>query len=207
MKKFLTILCLVLLSSYSYSQEVVPEVETVTREGLVSHQLSAEPFTGTVENFYRSGQLEERGNYKNGKMDGFREYFDKDGNLTGTEEYKDGELTEKEGELIMKELVTKYFEHFSNKDLENLSEMFSPEVKLQDWDILAEGKNNVLEANRKIFDSVETISVHLNELYIDNNVATCLIEIVINNTDTLKVIDIIKLDSDGKIKEISAYKQ
>ena len=70
-----------------------------------------------------------------------------------------------------------------------------------------EVKQNVLEANKNIFNSVDTISVNLNELYIDDNVATCIIEIVINNEETLKVIDIIKIDTDGKIKEISAYKQ
>lgn len=107
----------------------------------------------------------------------------------------------------MRELVTKYFEDFSNKDLEKLSDIFSDEITLQDWDILAEGKQNVLEANKNIFNSVDTISVNLNQLYIDDNVATCIIEIVINNKETLKVIDIIKIDTDGKIKEISAYKQ
>lgn len=107
----------------------------------------------------------------------------------------------------MRELVTKYFEDFSNKDLEKLSDIFSDEITLQDWDILVEGKQNVLEANKNIFNSVDTISVNLNQLYIDDNVATCIIEIVINNKETLKVIDIIKIDTDGKIKEISAYKQ
>ena len=107
----------------------------------------------------------------------------------------------------MRELVTKYFENFSNKDLEKLSDIFSEEITLQDWDILAEGKQNVLEANKNIFNSVDSISVNLNELYIDDNVATCIIEIVINNEETLKVIDVIKIDTDGKIKEISAYKQ
>jgi hypothetical protein len=108
---------------------------------------------------------------------------------------------------VMRELVIKYFEDFSNKDLEKLSDIFSEEITLQDWDILAEGKQNVLEANKNIFNSVDTISVNLNELYIDDNVATCIIEIVINNEETLKVIDVIKIDTDGKIKEISAYKQ
>ena len=57
----------------------------------------------------------------------------------------------------MRELVTKYFEDFSNKDLEKLSDIFSDEITLQDWDILAEGKQNVLEANKNIFNSVDTI--------------------------------------------------
>ena len=61
--------------------------------------------------------------------------------------------------------------------------------------------------NKNIFNSVDTISVNLNELYIDDNVAICIIEIIINNEETLKVIDIIKIDTNGKIKEISAYKQ
>ena len=48
---------------------------------------------GVVEEFYNS-QLESRGNVKNGKEDGPWECFDEDGNLTKTEEYKDGELVE-----------------------------------------------------------------------------------------------------------------
>jgi len=107
----------------------------------------------------------------------------------------------------IKELLKTYFEYFSNKDLEKLSEMFSEKIILQDWNILAEGKENVIVANQNIFNSVETISVNLNELYIDHNVATCILEIVINNKETRKVIDIIKIDASGKIKEISAFKQ
>ena len=34
------------------------------------------------------------GNWKDREMDGLWEYFDEDGNLTNTEEYKDGELIE-----------------------------------------------------------------------------------------------------------------
>ena len=64
-----------------------------------------------------------------------------------------------------------------------------------------------MEENKNIFNSVESISVKLNELYIDGNVATCLIKILINNNEAIKVIDIIKINTNGKIIEISAYKQ
>ena len=66
--RLLTTLCLVLLSVHSYSQEVIPEVETVTRDGL-------------YEEFHENGQLERRGNYKEGEQDGVWEYFDEDGKL------------------------------------------------------------------------------------------------------------------------------
>ena len=41
----------------------------------------------------------------------------------------------------------------------------------------------------------------------DELVAICLIEIIINNEETLKVIDIIKFNDENKIIEVSAYKQ
>ena len=118
MKRLLAILCLVLLSSYSYSQEVIPEVETVTKDGLVYHQSSTEPFTGIVEwfhdnhrvgsrknyidgeldglyeYFHENGQLNVRGNYVDGVPDGLFEDFDEDGNLTKTETWENGEVVE-----------------------------------------------------------------------------------------------------------------
>jgi len=107
----------------------------------------------------------------------------------------------------MKNIVITYFETFSNKDIKGLENLFSDDVFLQDWNILAKGKKQVLDANKNIFDSVESISVTLNNLYLDKLVAICLIEIIINNEETLKVIDIIKFNDENKIIEVSAYKQ
>ena len=107
----------------------------------------------------------------------------------------------------MENLVKNYFEIFSNKDIQGLENLFSDDVFLQDWDILVEGKKQVLDANKNIFDSIDSISVTLNNLYLDELVAICLIEIIINNEGTLKVIDIIKFNDENKIIEISAYKQ
>ena len=107
----------------------------------------------------------------------------------------------------MENLVKNYFEIFSNKDIQGLENLFSDDVILQDWDILAKGKKQVIDANKNIFDSVESISVTLNNLYLDELVAICLIEIIVNNEETLKVIDIIKFNDENKIIEVSAYKQ
>ena len=107
----------------------------------------------------------------------------------------------------MENLVKTYFEIFSNKDIKGLENLFSDDVILQDWDILAKGKKQVLDANKNIFDSIDSISVTLNNLYLDELVAICLIEIIVNNEETLKVIDIIKFNDENKIIEVSAYKQ
>ena len=78
MMKIITTLCLVLLSVHSYSQEIIPEVETVTRDGL-------------YEEFYENGQLSERGTYIDGEFDGLFEKFYEDGLLWVRENYRDGE--------------------------------------------------------------------------------------------------------------------
>ncbi|MDC2979771.1 hypothetical protein OAY11_03075, partial [Pelagibacteraceae bacterium] len=57
------------------------------------------------------------------------------------------------------ELAKKYFNYFSNKDIQNLQNLFSENVILKDWEIEAKGINEVVEANKKIFKSVKSISV------------------------------------------------
>ena len=90
--RLLTILCLVLLSSYSYSQEVIPEVETVTKDGLVYHQSSTEPFNGIVEWFHDNHRVGSRKNYIDGELDGLTELFHDNGQLWVRQNYIDGEL-------------------------------------------------------------------------------------------------------------------
>ena len=111
MKKLLTILCLVLLSSYSYSQEVSRD-QLVEREGVYYKKFSTTPFTGTSVDFYENGQLRMTGNYKNGKQEGsFKSYYEKgqpwekgnsrEGQLHGLyESYHENSIVEKYGNFI-----------------------------------------------------------------------------------------------------------
>jgi hypothetical protein len=107
----------------------------------------------------------------------------------------------------MENLINTYFKAFSNKDIRCLEALFSNEIVLKDWEIFAKGKKEVLLANKNIFDSVDTISADLKELYLVDVVAICLVEITINKVDILKVVDIIKFNDNKQIEEISAFKQ
>ena len=108
-------------------------------------------------------------------------------------------------ELI--ELAKQYFDFFSKKDIQNLKNIFSENIILKDWEIEATGINDVVEANKKIFNSVESIIVNPKNIYQDNFVLICEIDIIINKTEKLKVIDILKFNENLKIEEISAFKQ
>ena len=107
----------------------------------------------------------------------------------------------------MERLIKEYFKFFSNKDILSLEKLFAEDVKLVDWETYAKGKDEVIKANKKIFDQVDTLQIEVNNLYINGQTAICLIDILINKSEKLKVIDLIRFNNDNKITLISAYKQ
>jgi len=102
----------------------------------------------------------------------------------------------------------KYFKTFSNKDLSGLEKMFSRYVSLKDWEIEAIGIEEVLKANKKIFESVDSINVNPLKIYNDGNTIIAEINISINNRETiLSIVDIIQFNDEGMITEIRAFKR
>ena len=103
-----------------------------------------------------------------------------------------------------------YFTTFSEKDSDGLRNMFSNDVYLRDWEILANGIDEVVDANQSIFDSVNTIVVTpirvWDFLSHEDNVVVAELEIVVNDEETLLVTDILEFDNDNKIESIRAYK-
>jgi hypothetical protein len=108
--------------------------------------------------------------------------------------------------MNLKEIVKNYFTVFSAKDLQGLERFFSQSIVLQDWDISAVGIKDVVEANKKIFDSVDSINVSPLNIFLDGNVVIGEIEILINGENRIKVVDIITFDYDSKFVSIRAFK-
>ena len=61
------VLCGLVLSANSYSQEVVTGPFLI-RDGLTYHQDTNELVTGIIEDFYENGQLKSRENYIDGEQ-------------------------------------------------------------------------------------------------------------------------------------------
>jgi len=107
--------------------------------------------------------------------------------------------------MTLKETATQYFETFSRKDLDSLAVMFTDDVVLRDWERSAEGKIDMLAANKAIFDAVDTITVTPLALYEDGNTVTAEIEVLVNGDTKLLVVDVITFIGD-KISSLRAYK-
>jgi hypothetical protein len=108
--------------------------------------------------------------------------------------------------MNLKNLALSYFNAFSNKDIATLNAMFNSQVTLRDWEISAVGMSSVVEANKKIFNSVDTIKVTPLALYQDSNTVVAEIDILVNSEDALKVTDVITFNDSGEIVSIRAFK-
>jgi len=83
--------------------------------------------------------------------------------------------------------------------------LFDEGVVLRDWEISASGKDNVIKANQKIFDSVDTIQVTPLVMYSEDDVVVAELEILVDNKVKIYVTDVITFNGD-KISSIRAYK-
>ena len=105
----------------------------------------------------------------------------------------------------LKKICNMYFSRFSKKDIEQLALLFDEGVVLRDWEISASGKDNVIKANQKIFDSVDTIQVTPLVMYSEDDVVVAELEILVDNKVKIYVTDVITFNGD-KISSIRAYK-
>lgn len=114
----------------------------------------------------------------------------------------------------LKEICTKYFETWSRKDIDGLAKLFANDIILQGWDVSAKGIFKVLEANQKIFNDAENLSVYINNLYYDPSCpwkVVCDIAVTINEGIEdkelmLPVIDMISFNQDDQIDFIYAFR-
>lgn len=103
-----------------------------------------------------------------------------------------------------KNLAREYFVAFSQKDLEKLESMFHEHVTLRDWEVSAQGRTEVMKANKIILDQVIDIAVTPLSLY--NEGSFVIAELQVKGAgQELLVVDIIEF-ADDKIVSIRAYK-
>lgn len=102
-------------------------------------------------------------------------------------------------------VIEEYFDAFVNKDLARLSELYSDDIVLSEWDEnVFTGKEAVLRANADLFGKFEKIGVLVKARGESGNIS--LNEIIVNLDDvSVKVVDSIAVHNE-KIVYIMAYR-
>jgi len=105
----------------------------------------------------------------------------------------------------MKEIVERYFAFWNEQNLVGLASLFDESITLRDWEISVSGRDNVVDANKNIFEAVPEIKIEVLDLAVSENKIMAEIKVDLANGDYLEVVDIIELKND-KIKAVKAYK-
>lgn len=99
-----------------------------------------------------------------------------------------------------------YISAYQAKDLSAIQEMFSDDIELRDWNILAVGIERALEETKANFDAATSISIEVVRLFVSNHVVAGQLKITVNQDVELEVVDVVTFDDAGFIKQIRAYK-
>lgn len=113
----------------------------------------------------------------------------------------------------MTDLIKTYFDAFNNKDLTTLSELYADNIVLNEWnENVFEGKDAVLEENKKLFDKFGNVNISIISAGTDEDFITATsyislneISVILDDEVDITVVDIIEV-IDNKIRSITAYR-
>ena len=115
-----------------------------------------------------------------------------------------------------------YFQAFADKNIEVLTEMFTDDIILIDWNNTFTGKDQVVNEVQGIFANFKTIELEVTDIFSSLNIINadrgettvsipkddsfaCEIVIVFDDLEPLYIMDLIEFDDEGRIKKLTAY--
>ena len=118
--------------------------------------------------------------------------------------------------------LRKYFQAFADKNIEVLTEMFTDNIILIDWNNTFTGKDQVVNEVQGIFANFKTIKLEVTDIFSSLNIINadrgettvsipkddsfaCEIVIVFDDLEPLYIMDLIEFDDEGRIKKLTAY--
>lgn len=118
--------------------------------------------------------------------------------------------------------LRKYFQAFADKNIEILTEMFTDDIILIDWNNTFTGKDQVVNEVQGIFANFKIIKLEVTDIFSSLNIINadrgettvsipkddsfaCEIVIVFDDLEPLYIMDLIEFDDEGRIKKLTAY--
>lgn len=104
------------------------------------------------------------------------------------------------------DLLLAYLRAYEARDLGAIAALLSEDVRLQDWNLVAQGKAAVLAETQRNFDEAEHLQIDVLSLFAGEGCAAARLRIVVNRQIELEVVDTITVDAPGRVLSIRAYK-
>lgn len=104
------------------------------------------------------------------------------------------------------ELARKMLCAYEAKDIEFIASLFSSEVLLRDWNHEVVGRTAAIKEFTKNFEEAEQLSIEVVRIFGSEAGVAAELEIVVNSSEALRVVDVFSFDADSKITSIISYK-
>jgi len=98
-----------------------------------------------------------------------------------------------------------YLRHYELKQLDPISEMFSPDITLRDWKIFVRGRAAAVAQTKANFEAAKSIQIEPLRMYEAFGCVAGELKIVIDVNLELFVVDVVDFDAEGKISAIRAF--
>lgn len=105
----------------------------------------------------------------------------------------------------IEQLTRRFLELYAAKDINVISDMFSEDIVLRDWNYEVVGKDAAIIEFTKNFDEAETLHISIGNIYLSELSAAAEIEATVNGL-ILGIVDVITFDSAGHVTSVIAYR-
>ncbi len=104
------------------------------------------------------------------------------------------------------QLTRKFLAAYEAKDIAAIAEMFHPDVVLRDWNSGVSGHAAAVAEFTKNFQQAESLKIVIKRIYLAELSAAAELEITVNQTELLNVVDVLSFNEEGKFRSIGAYR-
>ena len=105
----------------------------------------------------------------------------------------------------IEKLTRRFIELYAAKDINAISDMFSEDIVLRDWNYEVVGKDAAIIEFTKNFDEAETLHISIKNIYLSELSGAAEIEVTVNGI-ILGIVDVVTLDSADQIISVIAYR-
>jgi hypothetical protein len=95
---------------------------------------------------------------------------------------------------------------YQAKDIATIASMFHSDVVLRDWNSEVRSHAAAVAEFTKNFEQAHSLKIQIKRIYLCELSAAAELEITVNQTELLNVVDVLSFNEEGKILSIVAYK-
>jgi hypothetical protein len=102
--------------------------------------------------------------------------------------------------------VRSFLSAYERKDIDAISEMLAEDVVLRDWILEVSGLEAAVAEYSKNFRDADSLRITVNQILESESGVAAELEIVVNGSEKLNVVDIFTFNDDKEITSVVAYK-